>query len=105
MNLNPYLKMDDISPPHLSNLLQVTRKFDGTVAASSPGDMNLMHWNINHLTNKLNQVEVYVAIFPSMLDVVAKSETWLTPLNFLTFKLHGYRETHSVRQDKTEGQP
>lgn len=38
-------------------------------------DLNIMHWNINHLTNKLHLVEQYVVAFIGILHVIAISET------------------------------
>lgn len=63
-------KMDHVEPQHLSSLLRVTHNFDGTIAGPSNGDMNFMHWNIKHLTYKLNQVELRIASFPGVLHLV-----------------------------------
>lgn len=88
--------MDDITPQPLSSLLQITYRFDGSIIAPASHDLNFMHWNINHLTNKLHLVEQYVAIYPGILHVIVISETWLTSQNFCTYRLHGYHDIHSV---------
>lgn len=56
-----------------------------------------MHWNVNHLTYKLEDVELYVSSYPGLLHVVIITETWLTPENFGTYKLPGYTAFHNVR--------
>lgn len=66
---------------------------------ANAGDLNLMHWNINYFKNKLH----HVASYPGILHIIAISETWLTPLNFPTFRLRDYHETHSVRQNSKGG--
>lgn len=83
-------------------MLQIAREFDGSVKKPSESDMNFLHGNINHLTNKLNLVD-YAASYPGILHVMAISETWLTPLNKSIFRLNSYRETHSVKQNSRGG--
>lgn len=95
--------MDEVTPLHLASLLRITRSFDGSILPPAADDLNLMHWNINHLTYKLHHVEQYVACYPGVLHVIAISETWLTPNNKLTFRLRDYQEIHSVRIDREGG--
>lgn len=95
--------MDDVVHEQLSELLRVNHKCDGSVIVPNVGDLNLMHWNINHLTNKLNEVEMRIASFPGILHLIAISETWLTIYNYCTYRLKGYREIHSVRVNRDGG--
>lgn len=95
--------MDDLNPIPLNDLLRVSRQFDGSIITPNAGDLNCMHWNINHLTNKLHLVELYVAIFPGTLHVIAISETWLTYDIILTFRLRNYHAIHSVRPNSQGG--
>lgn len=95
--------MDDFTPQQLSSLIQITHKFDGSIATPSTADLNYMHWNINRLTNKLHLVEQYVAIYPGILHIIVISETWLTILNSSTYNLNGYYAIHSVRQSNGGG--
>lgn len=81
--------MDDITPQHLSSMLQITRKFDGSIISPIVGDINFMHCNINHLTNKLHCVSSMLLAIQEFYNV--------TPFNFSTYRLIGYHETHSVR--------
>lgn len=62
-------------------------------------DVNVMHWNINHLTCKLSEVELCIAAFPGIVHVVAIAESWLTLENCSDFTLHGYRDIHNVRKN------
>lgn len=73
--------MDDFQPVPISSLLKVTHRHDGTIIVPYADDINLMHWNINHLTSKLDDVELYVASYPVLLHVVVISETWLNSYN------------------------
>lgn len=95
--------MDDVAQEHLSDLLRVIHQCNGAAIAFKAGDLNLLHWNINHLTNKLHEVDLSIASYPSILHVIAISETWLTTSNSYIFRLNGYREIHSVRVDKEGG--
>lgn len=95
--------MDDCSPVQLNSLLKILRQFDGSIIAPNASDLNFMHWNINHLTNKLQFVEQYVAVFPGILHVIAISETCLTGDNNSTFRLQNYHEQHSVRPTSRGG--
>lgn len=89
--------MDDFTPLPLARLVRTTRKFDGSIILPDADDLNFMHWNINHLTNKLHLVEQYIASYPGILHVIVISETWLTPSNVSTYNLNGYHAVHSVR--------
>lgn len=95
--------MDDYNPIQLTNLLQVSRQFDGSIITPEANDLNCMRWNINHLTNKLRLVEQYIAIFPGILHVIIISESWLTLENKTSFRLQNYYEIHSVRPDSQGG--
>lgn len=95
--------MDDFTPSRLSNSLQVQHQLDGSILRPCKGDVNYMHWNINHLTNKMHHVEQYIAIYPGILHIIAISETWLTSLNMATFRLQNYQEIHSVRHQSDGG--
>lgn len=77
--------MDDFNPVPISNLLRVTHTHDGTVQVPGVDDINFMHWNINHLTNKLCELELHVASYPGLLHLIAISETWLTKDNHHTY--------------------
>lgn len=95
--------MDDFSPMPISSLLRVAHKHDGTILLPDAADVDLMHWNINHLTNKLNDVELYVSSFPGLLHVVAISETWLSHDNYDTYNLPGYTAIHNIRSSDGGG--
>lgn len=95
--------MDNTTPLHLSEMMRVNHRYDGTVIASTVDDLNIMHCNINHLTDKLYEVELYVASFPGILHVIAISETWLTVENCSTYKLLGYQDMHNFRTDSEGG--
>lgn len=95
--------MDDFSPVHLSELIWVTHRHDGSVIAASYDDVHFMHWNINHLTNKLSEVELRIASYPGIIHVVAISESWLTPNNCSTYQIRNYQAFHNVRQGKESG--
>lgn len=77
--------------------MKVTHRHDGTIIVPYADDINLMHWNINHLTSKLDDVELYVASYPGLLHVVVISETWLNSYNYSTYQLRGYTAYHNVR--------
>jgi hypothetical protein len=91
--------MDNFEPPLLSSLLRISREFDGSIITPSVVDLNCMHWNINHLSNKLHRVEQYIASFIGILHIIVISETWLTSLNLSTYRLQNYHEVHNVRQN------
>lgn len=95
--------MDDLTPVPLANLLKVTQKFDGTIAEVQSDDLNTIHWNINHLTNKLHQVLLLIVSFPGILHIIAISETWLDVENSSTFNLHGYHAIHNFRRHSEGG--
>lgn len=95
--------MDDFQPVPISSLLRVTHRHDGTIIQPNVDEINLMHWNVNHLTNKLEDVELYVASFPGILHIIAISETWLTMYNYLVFQLLGYTAFHNVRSTNGGG--
>lgn len=82
--------MEDITPVNLSELIQVNHMHDGTIIPTKNGSLNLMHWNIDRLTEKLHEVECRILDYPSILHIVAISETWLTPYNYPTYQLAGY---------------
>ena len=95
--------MDDVTPQTLSSLMRVTRRHNGTIIPPSDRDINIMHWNINHLTNKMNEVEVCRTSYPGTLHIIAITETWLTIDNRHAFKLLNYTEFHNVRANSEGG--
>lgn len=95
--------MNDLIPEELSDMIRVTRKFDGSINNPATFDLNFMAWNINHLTHKLHLVEQYVAVFPGILHIIAISETWLTETNKTTYNLRGYLAIHNVRNNGKGG--
>lgn len=95
--------MDDFRPVSISSLLRITHCHDGTIIAADLGDINLMHWNINHMTNKFDEVELQVASYPGLLHIIAISETWLNKYNYSTYQLPGYMAIHNVRSSDGGG--
>jgi len=81
----------------------VAHKYNGTILHPDADDINYMHWNVNHLTNKLEDVEIYVASYPGLLHIVTISETWLTPDNYKTYQLPSYTAFHNVRSSDSGG--
>lgn len=95
--------MDDIQPESIATLIKVSHRYDGTVCKPDADDLNFMHWNVNHLTNKLQDVELHVASFPGLLHVVAISETWLNVNNFQVYQLRNYTSIHNIRSSEGGG--
>lgn len=91
--------MDHVTPQTLSAMMNVTHKVDGTICVPDAGDFNAMHWNINHLTNKLHHVELYAASFPGILHFIAITESWLKEYNCSTYNLTNYTSYHLVRHN------
>lgn len=91
--------MDHITPHTLSSMMQVEHKHDGNVFTPAPDDFNAMHWNINHLTNKLHHVNFCIASYPGTLHVIAIAESWLTPHNCSTYNIPNYSAFHLVRNN------
>lgn len=95
--------MDDISPAPLSSLIRVEHRCDGSVISTTKDEINLLHWNIRDLTNKLHLVELRIATFSGTLHIIVISETWLNSDNISTYQLNGYQAIHNVRQSKGGG--
>lgn len=95
--------MDDFEPVTITSLLRVAHSYNGSILPPSPGDFNVMHWNINHLTNKLDDLELVVASYPGLLHAVAISETCLRPENSPMFQLPNYTAFHNVRHSNGGG--
>lgn len=95
--------LSTFEPDHLANLVHVRRKNDGTIIPSDAGDLNVIHWNINRLKNKIDEVENYVASFPGTLHVIAISETWLTEHECGSTNVLGYVGFHNTRSGREGG--
>lgn len=89
--------MDVQDPVSISSLLKIAHKHNGTILQPHGDDINVMHWNVNHLTNKLEDVTLYVSSYPGRLHIVIISETWLRDDNHSFFQLPGYTAFHNVR--------
>lgn len=88
---------------HLSELLHVIRTCDGMIQKPKATDLNIAHWNINRLFNKIHEVEAYIDTFPGVLHVIIIAETWLTSLTAPRANLNGYRSVHNFRESSGGG--
>lgn len=90
-------------PDQLAQLINATRTCDGKIQKPLPTSLNIMHWNINRLPNKISEVEAYIDSFDGILHVVIISETWLSQLTLQTVNLMGYEHVHNYRDGKEGG--
>lgn len=95
--------MMQAEPEFLSDLVRVTRSNNGMICPSGVGDLNVIHWNINRIRNKMDEIEECVTSFPGTLHVIAISETWLTDEDCNSTNILGYTGYHNYREDREGG--
>lgn len=95
--------MDEFTPSPIRSLLRVMHRYNNEILYAASDEINIMHWNIGQLDNKLQHVELLVASYHGTLHIIVISETWLTMDNFSTYQLNGYYAIHNIRHPRKGG--
>lgn len=88
---------------NLAALLRVSRTCDGVIQKPKASDLNIAHWNVNRLLNKLDERESYIDCYPGILHILIIAETWLIPITAPLANLNGYRAEHNIRETRRGG--
>lgn len=79
--------------------IEIHHKNDGSWYKPSTTDFNIMTWNINRMTNKMDDLENYIISFDGLIHVIIIVETYLNPSTISEIRLENYTPYHNFRTD------
>ena len=93
---------DHLNYDKISNYVDITG-YNSSTLHNDKNNLSIIHVNIRCLPTNLHHLEVLLASFTNLPDIIVLTETWMTPNNKDSINLPGYNQYSVVRDQRARG--